>query len=179
MESISIQSVKTDNHILGVYTNQETQLRVALDFLKDGIKRNEMGMLITDEIPKSEIRKKIRSSWQVELDKLEANNSVVIKTTPQWYFPFASFNIDRLMTKWSDLMNRYHEIGASGLRVFADMTPFFRYGFSRELLIYESKLERKLGPSVTLVCSYRYENVDRLTARQFRRLQEYHRQVWL
>jgi len=37
-----------------------------------------------------------------------------------------------------------HIKGKNGVQVFADMSAFFRYGFVRELILYESTLEEEL-----------------------------------
>jgi len=66
-----------------IYPNKETELEEAFEFLKFGLERNEVIMLITDGMSKDDIRKKISIEWNVDADALERNGYLIIKTTPE------------------------------------------------------------------------------------------------
>src|SRR6476646_9716124 len=50
--------IPNTSHIVGIYTNQETELNHALQFLESGIDKNESVILITDYAPREKRRGK-------------------------------------------------------------------------------------------------------------------------
>ncbi len=168
----------TGDHILGVYPNKEIELDVAFKFLKDGLQRNETVMLVTDALPKTKIRNRMSNEWKVDVNELEAKKSIIIQTTKEWYFPDGSLTANKITARWSDLVN-YSRNNGKRLRVFEDTSSFFKRGFARELVHYESTLERRFSYPITAICGYVYEEIDALTPKQFRILQEHHNLVWM
>jgi len=166
------------DHIIGIYPNKEIELDLAFEFLKDGLQRNETVMLVTEALSKTEIRKKMKTIFKVDVDKLEAENDIIIKTTKEWYFPDGSFTVNKIRDQWSNLIDYSNKNGRSSLRVFEDTSSFFKHGFARELVHYESTLGQKFSFSNTAICGYLYEEIDTLTSKQFRTLQECHNLVW-
>jgi len=63
--------------------------------------------------------------------------------------------------------------GKNGMRVFADMPAFFRYGFVRELL-YESTLEKQFDFPFTVIYAYKSKDIETLNQTQQNRLKEHH-----
>ena len=166
------------DHIIGVYPNKEIELDLAFEFLKDGLQRNETVMLVTEALSKTEIRKKMKTIFKVDVDKLEAENDIIIKTTKEWYFPDGSFIANKIRDQWSNLIDYSNKNGRNNLRVFEDTSSFFKHGFVRELVHYESALGQKFIFQNTAICGYLYEEIDTLTLKQFRTLQECHNLVW-
>src|SRR2546428_208986 len=66
------------DHIIGVYPNKEIELDLAFEFLKDGLQRNETVMLVTEALSKTEIRKKMKTIFKVDVDNLEHYKSAII-----------------------------------------------------------------------------------------------------
>jgi len=170
--------VHKGDHIIGVYPNKEIELGLAFEFLKDGLQRNETVMLVTEALSKTEIRNKMSSVLKVDVDKLEAENDIIIKTTKEWFFPDGSFTASKIRDKWSNLIEYSNRNGIRGLRVFEDTSSFFKRGFVRELVHYESTLGQKFSFPITAICGYLYEEIDTLTLKQFKTLQENHNLVW-
>jgi hypothetical protein len=171
--------VHIGDHIIGVYPNKEIELGVAFEFLRDGLLKNETVMLVTDALSKSRIRDKMSKEWLVDVDKLEARNEITIKTTKEWYFPDGYLNASKIRAQWSELVDYSRKRGRRGLRVFEDTSSFFKRGFARELVHYESTLERRFSFPITAICGYVYEEIDTLSPKQFRTLQEHHNLVWV
>jgi hypothetical protein len=167
------QEIEKGSHILKVYPDKETELENALEFMRSGLERNEVTMLITDNKSKGEIRKKI-SEWNVNVDTLEKNGYIFIKTTAEWYFPYEPPSAHRLNATWISMINYPSIKGKSGMRIFTDMSAFFRYGFVKELILYESTLEKKFDYPFTVLCGYQSKDFGSLTQRQQSTLKEHH-----
>jgi len=71
-----------------------------------------------------------------------------------------------------------HIKGKNGMRVFTDMSAFFRYGFVRELLLYESTLEKQFDFPFTVICAYKSKDIETLNQRQRNILKEHHGLMW-
>jgi hypothetical protein len=55
-----LQKLEVDNHVIAIYNNQEEKFNEAFEFLKNGILRNEVYMIITEELTKEVIIKEMR-----------------------------------------------------------------------------------------------------------------------
>ena len=172
------QTVETGKHIVAEYSDKEAELEEAFDFLKSGLEKNEIIMLITDDMSKDEIRKKINTEWNVNAETLEKNGHFIIKTTPEWFFPYAPPSAHKLNTVWITLIDYPHMKGKNGMRVFADMSAFFRYGFVRELIHYESTLEKEFDFPFTIICAYKSDDIETLNPKQEDTLIRHHHWVW-
>jgi len=172
------QTVETGNHIVAIYSDKDAELDEAFEFLKSGLEKNEIIMLIIDDISKDEIRKKINAEWNVDADTLEKNGHLIIKTTPEWYFPYAQPSVHKLNTVWISMIDYPHIKGKNGVRVFADMSAFFRYGFVRELILYESTLEKEFDFPFTMICAYKSKDIETLNQTQQNTLIRHHHLMW-
>lgn len=95
------------------------------------------------------------------------------------YFPDGIPNIQRTIALWATLVENSHKRGKRGLRVVGDMASFFRNGFTRELLEYESCLEQKFNFPAIGICAYDSIDIDNMTSEQIRQLRERHHPVWM
>jgi hypothetical protein len=170
--------VHKGDHIIGVYPNKEIELDLAFEFLKDGLQRNETVMLVTDAMSKIEIVNKISAILKVDVYKLYAENDIIIKTPEELYFPDGSFTVNKIRARLSNLIDYSNKNGESGLRVFEDTSSFFKHGFVKELVHYESTLGQRFSSPITAICGYLYEEIDTLTPKQFRALQDSHNLMW-
>ena|SRR5438105_3554924 len=166
------------DHIIGVYPNKEIELDLAFEFLKDGLQQSETVMLVTDAMSKTEIANKMSAIMKVDVDKLYAENDIIIKTPEELYFPDGSFTVNKIRAQVSNLIDYSSKNGESGLRVFEDTSSFFKHGFVKELIHYESALGQRFSLPITAICGYLYEEIDTLTTKQFRALQDSHNLVW-
>ena len=103
--------------------------------------------------------------------------NIILKTPQEWYFPEGRVEPKRIITQWNDWVNIIQEFGRSGLRVFADMSPFFKHGFERELIKYETSLELKFSGSLTAICAYTHKDIAKLGDKGYRDLIEHHHPI--
>jgi hypothetical protein len=176
-----LQTIEQGNHIIAVYPNKNEKFNEAFAFLKDGLRRNEVVVITTNDLPKDEIRARMRSEWRkANVEELESRGDIIIKTTEEVYFPDGIPNIERTKVLWSTLAENCLSKGKRGMRVFGDMTAFFKSGFTKELLEYESCLEQRFNFPVIGICAYDSKDVDNnITVEQIRQLQQHHNPVWM
>ena len=92
-----LQTLEVGNHVIAVYPNKEEKFNEAFAFLKDGLQRNEVIVLTTTDLPKDEIRARMRNEWKVDVTKLESKGDIIIRTTeevvfPRWYTKYSANN---------------------------------------------------------------------------------------
>ncbi len=80
------ESVERGNHIFAVYPDKETELDEAFKFLKDGFDKDEVVMLITDDISKDKIRARMSKEWNVDVKALESIDYIIIKAAEEGIF---------------------------------------------------------------------------------------------
>lgn len=178
-QELRLQKIKPGHHILSVYPNRKKEIDDALIFLEDGIERNELVMLISDYISKDHIREMMQNCWNYDVGKLEEKNRLFLRTTSEWYFDEEPFSKKHVLKKWKEMAKYARSSDSVGLRVFADMSYFFRNGYSKELINYEKSLEPVLDLPITGVCAYTYQNIDSLNTSEFHSLQDHHSKIWV
>jgi hypothetical protein len=175
-----LQTIEQGNHIIAVYPNKDEKFNEAFGFLKEGLQRNEAIVLTTTDLPKDEIRARMRNEWEeVDVTELESRGDIIIRTTEELYFPDGIPNIQRTKALWSTLVENSLSRGKRGIRVFGDMTAFFKNGFTEELLDYESCLEQRFNFPVIGICAYDSKDINNMTSEQIRQLQQHHNPVWM
>jgi len=70
-----------------------------------------------------------------------------------------------------------HIVGKNGMRIFADTYGIFIYGFSKELILHESTLEKKFDFQFTVLYAYTSKDNDSLNQLQ-NMFKEYHCLMW-
>jgi len=175
-----LQTIEKGNHIIAVYPNKQEKFNEALAFLKDGLERNEVAVITTTDLSKDEIRARMEKDWQLSVAELESQGDVIIRTTEETYFPDGMPNIHRTIALWSTLVENCLNKGKRGIRVFGDMTAFFKSGFTKELLEYESCLEQRFNLPIIGICAYDFKDFDNnLKLEQARQLQQCHDTIWI
>ena len=162
------------SHILAIYPNNEIKFRDAFEFLKVGLERNEVIMLITEDMKKDAIRDRMKREFKVDCLDLEARGEILIKSTSEWYFPDSSPDIRRTTQLWNNLAENSTKHGKIGVRVFGDVSEFFKRGFIQDLIKYESSLEPRFRIPLTAICAYDSQHVGTLKAREIRNLIDNH-----
>ena len=173
-----LETVESGNHIIAVYQNNEEKLDEAFDFLKQGLDKDEIVMLITDEMPKDKIRKRMQDEWKIDVESLESRDHVIIKDANEWYFPYDAPNPERLKMHWLALSEIARIRGRHGIRVVGDISAFFKRGFAKDLINYESTLEPKFNIPMTAICAYDSRDIEALSTEQFNTLCEHHGVLW-
>jgi len=136
--------------------------------------------MTTTDLPKDEIRARMESEWQLNVVELESIGDIIIRTTEDVYFPDGMPNIQRTIALWSTLVENCLSKGKRGMRVFGDMGAFFKSGFTKELLEYESCLEQRFNFPIIGICAYDFNDINNnLTLEQIKQLQEHHNTIWM
>ena len=175
-----LQTIEKGNHIIAVYPNKQEKFNEAFAFLKDGLERNEVAVITTTDLSKDEIRARMEKDWQLSVVELESQGDVIIRTTEETYFPDGMPNIQRTIALWSTLVENCLNKGKRGMRVFGDMSAFFKSGFTKELLEYESCLEQRFNLPIIGICAYDFKDFDNnLKLEQAGQLQQCHDTIWI
>ncbi len=173
-----LEEVKSGNHIIAIYKDQETKFDEAFKFLKIGLDNNEMIMIITDSISKDKIRRKMENDWNVKTGLLESSNIINIKTTQEWYYSHGFPDPFKIKAFWFAMTEIARIRGKNGLRVFADTHDFFEKGFGNDLINYESTLDSNFDFQFTVICAYDTKDVQGLSQSQREILVSHHNRVW-
>ena len=68
--------------------------------------------------------------------------------------------------------------GKRAIRIFGDMSAFFKCGFAMDLLKCESMLGKRFELHLIGVCAFLTEPINSLNPKQLEQLQECHHDVW-
>jgi MEDS: MEthanogen/methylotroph, DcmR Sensory domain len=174
------QKLEVGNHILAIYNNREEKFNEIFDFLKVGFLRNEVSMMITEELTKEDIIKRMKANLKDKnIEELVQSGDFIIKSTSEWYFPDGVPSIQRTKAFWAELLNRLAKRGKKGLRVVGDVSAFFKYGLQKQLIEYELSLEQKFDFPLTAICTYNKADVDRyFTAEEIGEMKKNHSPIW-
>ncbi|MGN6821416.1 MAG: MEDS domain-containing protein, partial [Candidatus Nitrosocosmicus sp.] len=131
-------------------------------FLRNGFLRNEVSMLITEELTKKEILDKMNAKLiNKNIEEMVDNGDFIVKSTSEWYFVGGVPSIQRTKSLWAELLNRLSQRGKKGLRVVRDVSAFFKYGLQKQLLEYEPSLEQKFDFPLTAICTYNKQDLSK------------------
>lgn len=170
-----LKTVESHDHILAIYPDAYAKLEEAFEFLKDGLDRNEAIILLTDEMTRDDILKRMSRDWKIDAYLLEKNGDITVSSVKEWYFPRGFVDSEAIMEKWKAASELAERNGRAGLRVFGDASPWFANGFDREIVEYEAQMERKFDIPMTAVCGYTEADMKKLTPLQVKTLHERHR----
>jgi len=173
---INLQTVKQGDHILSI-TDEAKKITTAFDFLKIGFDNNEAIMLIS-ELDKDMVRETISKEWNVEIDSLEANRHIIIKTPEEVLFADGNFSRNSSSSFWEDWANLSLENDKDGLRIFIDVSPMIEAGLENQVLKFESTLEKKFDFPCTIVCAYSPENMKKFESHGVEILKNHHNVIW-
>jgi hypothetical protein len=174
-------AVQVGHHIIAIYPTFEDEINEAFEFLKEGLKRNEAVMILTEDLGKEMLLKRMKENEEElgKIEDLEKNGDVDIEFTSGWYFPdHTNPNADRIVAMFVAMVDLAIFRGKKAIRIFGDMSSFFKYGFTIDLLKYESMLGKRFELPLIGVCAFLTEATDLLNSKQFEQLQECHHAVW-
>ncbi len=173
---IELETVNRGDHIFAI-SDKATKISTALNFMKLGLEKNEAVMLISD-LDKEKIRSDISKELNIDVDFLEANRHIFLKSPEEVLFSEGSFPHREKSKIWRDLANLAVENGNAGLRIFIDVSPLLKAGFETQVLKFESTLEKKFDFPCIVVCSYSPENIKKLGTHGVEILKNHHNVIW-
>lgn len=171
-------TVGIGSHIMAVFPDEETEVRGALEFLRHGVRNNELVMIITDILSKEMILDRMNSNWKVDASKLEVEGDIIIKSSREWYFPNGVLDPKHIGEKWNAVVSLSTLTGKNGLRVCGSATSVLHAGLASEWVEYESALSSRFDIPLTAMCSYAVKEINSLSLEDVDRLQEHHYQLW-
>jgi two-component system, OmpR family, response regulator ChvI len=162
-------------HFLIAFDTPQELIEQSLQFLKTGFsEKHEDILLVTDQLPKDVIRKKIAKEWNVDVKSLEREGRITLMTFREWHLIDDKFDIKRSKTMMSKMVRKSIEGGRKGLRCVGDMNPFFSTGMMQHLVAWESSLEKQFELPVTSLCAYIGDNVEQLDNSAIAVMQQHH-----
>ena len=170
--------VRTGDHILAIYPDQESKIDEAFEFLKARIQNREAIMLVTDSISREETLERMNEEWDVDANGLEKTGDIIVKGTREWYVYESSIDCRLAIAKWNSLVSFSLIKGKNGLRVFGDLSTLFKYGLSKEVVDYESCFGPRFEMPITAVCAYLATDMQALEPESVDKLEEHHRGLW-
>ena len=159
----AITRARRGEHILVAFETPEELIEQSLKFLRVGLlEMEEDVLLVTDQLPRDNIREKIAKEWNVDASTLEANGRITLMTFREWHLINDKFDIKRSKTMMTKMVRKSIESGRKGLRSVGNMSPFFSNGMIQELVTWESSSEKQFELPVTSLCAYIRDNVEQL-----------------
>lgn len=162
------------NHNLLIYANQESKIKHQVEFLTEGIKQNEVIVLIDDELDgfRQNIEKHIENFRILEKEK----NAFVLNST-KWYFPDDRFDSNDLLNKMLNIVKQAKKNQKAGIRIFGDKSEFFRHEHAERFFECEKILESKFDLPVIALCGYGSESIGNLSPENRSRLYDCHSNI--
>jgi hypothetical protein len=175
-----LEKLGIGNHIIAIYNTGEEKFDEAFEFLTQGLARNEVAMLITEELTKREIIDILKRKFEIyNIEELIDKGDFIIKSTSEWYFPDGVPSYQRTKAMWAELINITTRRGKAGLRVVGDVSAFFKHGLHKQLIEYETSLEHKFDFPLTAICAYDRKDVSKyLTTEEIKSIESHHHPVW-
>ncbi|HEU0144168.1 MAG TPA: MEDS domain-containing protein [Nitrososphaera sp.] len=159
----AVARARSGEHFLIVFETPQELIEQSLAFLKTGLlEKDEDILLVTDELPKDTIRKKIAKEWNVDVRGLEATGRITIMTFREWHFIDDKFDIKRSKIMMAKMVQKALDSGRKGFRSVGDMNTFFSTGMIQQLLAWESSLEKQFELPIISLCGYTRDKVERL-----------------
>ena len=103
------ETVHIGHHLMAIYENIDDEINEAFEFLKEGLKRNEAVMILTEDVGKDKLLKRIKEKEQElagNIEELEKRGDVTIESTSGWYFPDGTnLNPDRIIATFTAMVD--------------------------------------------------------------------------
>lgn len=174
---IKQETIKPGDHIFSI-TDEASKITTALDFLKLGLVKNESVMLISD-LDKDKIRSAISKEWDEGiLESLETNRDIILKSPEEVLYSDGTFPLKTESLIWKDLTDLATNNDKAGLRIFIDVSPMIKAGLEKQVLKFESTLDKKFDFPCTIVCSYAPEDLKKMGNHGVEILKNHHNVIW-
>lgn len=169
-------------HIFAIYPDQSTKIYDLISFIKTGIEKNELVFIMIDSLTKEEIHIIIETESDFTIKSKEItdrNNSIIITTTKEWFYPNGSFNTKRILNEWEKIFQKAKEENKEGLRCFIDVSSFFIEGLENGLVAYDKMLEEEFEYPFISVYAYKIDDIRKMTRQQLAMLYLNHGMIWV
>jgi DNA-binding response OmpR family regulator len=170
-----ISRAVSGEHFLVAFETPQELIEQSLHFLKIGLLENDEDiLLVTDELPKNTICKKIIKDWNVNLKNLEHDGRIKLMTFTEWHLIDGKFDIQRSKTMMIKMVRKALDQGRTGFRLVVDMNPFFSKDMIQHLMTWESSLEEQFDLPITSLCAYTKHNIQQFDNPTLATIQQHH-----
>lgn len=157
----AIARMQPGDHYCGIYRNDEDQRAVTIDFVRDGISRNEKMFYLVNVQSAEDLRATLKDAG-IDAEQLIESGQLVIMTAKEAYLRDGQFDPDRMIQLLSDETDKAIAEGYAALRATGEMTwSLAGEPGSERLIEYESRLNHFFPNSKCLaVCQYDRRQFD-------------------
>lgn len=148
----AIRDMPTGTHAILVYDTSEHKRDVLLAHLKHGAGRAGLVYAYDGEDPGS-VRQGMEALGMGP-EYLAMRGQLTITPAEDLYIKGGRVDIDQIYRSFSEMAWRYKDRGLEGLRASAEMSPFLKRGFAREMQLYEESMGRKFPFPGKGICAY-------------------------
>jgi hypothetical protein len=157
----AITQMKPGDHYCGVFRSDEEHRAVIVDFVRDGVARNEKIIYIVNVHSVDQVRSMLGSAG-IEIDALIDKGQVVLLTAREAYLRDGEFVPDKMLTLLVDETDKAVSEGYAGLRGTGEMTwALAGEPGSERLVEYEALINERLkGKKFLALCQYDRRRFD-------------------
>lgn len=132
--------IEQGDHVCALYSDQEEQLALALDYVSGGLDRGERCLYICGERSVSEFRDALKSSG-IDVEREESRGTLTLRSSRDGYLPGGVFDPDEMIGFLDQIVQEALDSGYSGLCSAGDMTWLVDHPAGAERLAeYEVRL---------------------------------------
>jgi hypothetical protein len=149
---------KHSGHTCFFYTSEQDRLQVIAEYLDEGIRNNELCILVTRHAPAVTV--KAIQGFGVNLMPAIASSGLRIYSSEHVYLPYGSFDAARMLQNLTEFLAQAHEENYTGLRTAGEL-DWARYHQDAhdKLAEYEAKVnDVGQGFNFTGLCLYSAKN---------------------
>jgi hypothetical protein len=157
----SISRMGAGDHYCGIFRTDEDHRALVVDFIRDGVTRNEKMMYILN-IHNAAQMKSMLSDAGIDVDRLLERGQLVLLTAKDAYLQEGQFDPDRMIALLDEETEKALSEGYPALRATGEMTwALAGEPGSERLVEYESRLNRFFpGSKCIAVCQYDRRRFD-------------------
>ena len=157
----SIADMRTGDHYCNIYRSDEEHRRIVIDFVRQGVVRNEKMLYIVNVQTAAQLRETLATA-NIDVDALLSSAQLVIQTAKQAYLKEGEFDPDKMIELLSGETAKAVADGYTALRVTGDMTwALGGEPGSERVIEYEAKLNQYFPNSQCYaICQYDRRRFD-------------------
>jgi hypothetical protein len=157
----AIARMQPGDHYCGIYRTDEDQRAITIDFVRDGVARNEKMFYLVNVQSAEQLRTTLIEAG-IEADRLIDAGQLVIMTAKEAYLRDGQFDPDRMIQLLQDETDKAIAEGYTALRATGEMTwSLAGEPGSERLVEYESRLNHFFTNSkCSAVCQYDRRQFD-------------------
>ncbi|HEX3582655.1 MAG TPA: MEDS domain-containing protein [Thermoanaerobaculia bacterium] len=162
METLpAIAGMRPGDHYCGIYRTDEDQRRLTIDFVRDGVARNEKMFYIVNIQSAEQLCATMRQAG-IDVDSLVEKGQLVIVTAKDAYLREGCFDPEKMIQLLREEVRKAEEEGYTALRATGEMTwALAGEPGSERLIEYESLLNHFFPDSKCYaVCQYDRRRFD-------------------